>query len=44
MLKDIKLHHWFKSYGDFAENGVFCLLVELNWEGSVPAACVAGLF
>ena len=25
-------------------DGCFCLLVELNWEGSVSAACAAGLF
>ena len=24
--------------------GGFCLLVELYWEGSAPAACTAGLF
>ena len=24
--------------------GVFCLLVELHWEESAPAACAAGLF
>ena len=24
--------------------GRFCLLVELRWEGSAPAACAAGLF
>ena len=22
----------------------FCLLVELHWDGSAPAACAAGLF
>ena len=39
-----KLHYWFSSYGDFAEVGGVCLLEELHWEGSAPAACAAGLF
>ena len=37
-----KLLHWFKSYGDFGEQGDFYLLVELHREGSEPGA--AGLF
>jgi hypothetical protein len=31
-------------YGYFSEGGGVSLLEELNWEGSAPAACAAGLF
>ena len=35
-----KLHHLFKSYGNFDEGVGFFLLVQLLWEGSAPAACI----
>ena len=37
-------HHCFKSYGCFFWMGGFCLFVELNLWGSLPAACTARLF
>ena len=42
--KASKLLHWVKSDSDFGERGGFYLGVELQWEGSEPAACAAGLF
>ena len=40
------LHHWFKSYGNFAEwvDFAYWWRLELHREGSAPAACAAGLF
>ena len=42
ILRTPKLLYWLKSYGDFAEGGGVCLLEELHWEGSAPAACSQG--
>ena len=40
----IVLLHWFKIYGNFTGTAKICLVVSLYREGSVPAACAAGLF
>ena len=44
ILKGIPIAILFQEIGRFCKRGGFCLALELHQEGSVPAACVAGLF
>ena len=39
-----KSHYWFKSYGGFAECVNFAHWWSISGDGSVSAACAAGLF
>ena len=39
-----KLHHWFKSYGDFDKWVDFAYWWSFSGEGAASATCAAGLF
>ena len=43
-LKGPKIALVVQKLQQFYWRGGFCLLVELHWEGSAPAACTAGFF
>ena len=44
ILKGIKIGKLVQKLQWFCWMGGFCLLVELHWEGTAPAACAAALF